>query len=124
MSQQSLYAEIGGREAVEAVVSDFYDRMFADESLTPYFEDTDEDELFAHQVQFISAVAGGPVEYDGTDMEEAHDHLGITHEAFDKTAENLEAALRENGVSEENREAILSKVEALREPVVTESASD
>jgi len=120
MVQQSLYEDIGGRDAIESVVSDFYDRMFADETLTPYFEGVDKQELFAHQVQFISAVAGGPVEYDGDDMDSAHDHLGITHEAFDKTAENLTAALRENDVDEDAIETILGEVEALREPVVTE----
>lgn len=29
----SIYADIGGREAVEAVVDDFYDRVLADEQL-------------------------------------------------------------------------------------------
>ncbi|MGB9987807.1 group I truncated hemoglobin [Salarchaeum japonicum] len=117
---QTIYADIGGRDAVEAVVSDFYDRMFADDELTPYFEGVDKQALFAHQVQFISAVAGGPIEYDGEDMDAAHTDMGITHEAFDRTAENLEAALRENDVPDEHIEAILDEVEALRDPVVEE----
>ncbi|MEE6208813.1 group 1 truncated hemoglobin [Salarchaeum sp. III] len=120
---QSIYAEIGGREAVEAVVSDFYDRMFADDDLTPYFEGVDKQALFAHQVQFISAVAGGPVEYDGEDMDAAHDGMGITHEAFDRTAEKLEAALRENDVPDEHIATILDDVEALRDPVVEEDVA-
>ncbi|GAA0301437.1 group I truncated hemoglobin [Halarchaeum salinum] len=114
----NVYEDIGGRDAVEAVVSDFYDRVFADDDLLHYFEDTDRQDLFAHQVQFISAVAGGPVEYDGADMREAHDHLGITPEDFDTVADYLEAALRENDVDEANIEAVLDAVGDLKDPIV------
>lgn len=118
MSAQSIYAEIGGSDAVDAVVSEFYDRVFADDRLVHFFEGMDMAALHAHQVQFISAVAGGPVEYTGDDMREAHAHLTIDDTDFDAVAEHLEAALRENGVCEENIEAIMTEVEALRNPIV------
>ncbi|WP_396612487.1 group 1 truncated hemoglobin [Haloferax sp. S1W] len=120
MQQQSLYSEIGGREAVDAVVSDFYDRVLADESVAHYFEDTDMAKQHAHQVQFISSVAGGPVEYDGQEMREAHTHLDLTGDDFDAIADHLDAALRANDVSEANREAILGEVAALRAPILNQ----
>jgi hemoglobin len=115
---QSVYTDIGGRAAVEAVVDEFYDRVLSDDLLVPYFEGTEMDELRAHQVQFISSVAGGPVDYSGADMREAHAHLDVDDEAFDAVAEHLEAALRANGVDEENVAAIGERVESLRAPVV------
>lgn len=115
---QSIYAEIGGREAVEAVVSDFYDRVFDDPILEPYFEGVDREALYAHQVQFVSAVAGGPVSYEGADMRTAHEGMGITEEAFGRVATHLAEALRENGVDEGNTEAILDEVGALEPDVV------
>jgi len=115
---QSIYADVGGREAVEAVVSDFYDRVFDDPVLEPYFEGIDREALFAHQVQFVSAVAGGPVSYEGADMRAAHEGMGITEEAFGRVATYLGEALRENGVSAENAEAILEEVGALEPDVV------
>ena len=118
MSQQSLYAEIGGREAVEAVVDDFYDRVLDDELLQPYFEGVDMEELYTHQVQFVSAVAGGPVAYDGADMQSAHEGMGITEEAFARVATHLDAALRANGVDEEAAEAIIGEVAALEGDVI------
>jgi hypothetical protein len=69
MALQSVY---------EAVVADFYDRVFADADFAPYFADTDRADLSAHQIQFISAVAVGPVEYTGAEMRESHAHLAIT----------------------------------------------
>ena len=118
MHEQSIYTQIGGREAVEAVVSDFYDRVLDDESVAHYFDEMDMAELRAHQVQFISAVAEGPVEYDGADMREAHRHLGLSASDFDAIADHLESALRSNGVGETNTKAILGEVEALREPIL------
>jgi len=115
---QSIYESIGGRAAVEAVVSGFYERVFADPVLEPYFEGVDRDALYAHQVQFISAVAGGPVSYEGADMRAAHEGMGITEEAFGRVATCLAEALRENGVGEENAEAILEEVGALEPDVV------
>ncbi|WP_248898222.1 group I truncated hemoglobin [Haloplanus halobius] len=117
-SADSLYTKIGGREAVEAVVSDFYDRVFEDPNLKPYFEGTDKDALYAHQVQFISAVTGGPVSYDGDDMQQAHEGMGITEEDFDRVATYLAEALEANGVAEDNAEAILGQVASLKPEVV------
>lgn len=115
---QSLYARIGGREVVEAVVSDFYERVFSDPLLEPYFENVDREALYAHQVQFISAVSGGPVSYDGDDMQRAHEGMGITEAAFDRVATYLAEALRENGVAADDVDAILDEVGALEPDVV------
>jgi hemoglobin len=114
----SLYQEIGGREAVERVVDDFYERVLADDRLAEYFEGTDMADLRAHQVQFISAVAGGPVEYSGAEMREAHADLDIGQREFDLVAAYLERALRANGVGDERVDAILSEVRGLEDPIL------
>lgn len=117
-SSQSVYGEIGGREAVDAVVSDFYDRVLDDDQLVGFFEGMDMAELHAHQVQFISAVAGGPVSYTGAEMRESHAHLDIDQDDFDAVAEYLAVALRENGVSDENVEAIMTEVATFEDPIL------
>jgi len=118
MASQSIFERIGGRDAVEAVVSDFYDRVLNDPVLEPYFEETDMDQLRSHQTQFISVVTGGPVDYDGDDMQTAHEGLGITEDAFAKVAAHLEAALRANGVPDDDVEAILAEVAAMEDDIV------
>lgn len=119
MSQnETIYEEIGGQNTVEAVVSDFYDLVFEDPLLEPHFADIDRDALYAHQVQFISAVAGGPVSYSGNDMQQAHEGMNITEEAFEQVATYLADALRMNGVEEKNVDAILEEVEQLEPAVV------
>jgi hemoglobin len=83
-----------------------------------FFEGFDMVELHAHQVQFISSVAGGPVSYTGGEMREAHVHLDIEKEDFDVVATYLSIALHENGVCDENVEAIMSEVAALEDPIL------
>jgi hemoglobin len=118
MSDQSIYSEVGGSEAIDAVVSEFYDRVLADGQLVHFFEGMEMEELHAHQVQFISSVTGGPVDYTGADMREAHAHLAIGDADFDAVADHLAAALQENGVQDENIETIMSEVEALKGPIL------
>ena len=113
-----MFDRVGRDEAVESVVDDFYDRVLNDERVVHHFEGTDTTALRAHQVQFISAVTGGPVEYTGQDMREAHRGMGITDEEFDVVAEHLDRALAENGVSDEDCDRVLAEVEGLRPEIV------
>lgn len=118
MSNATVFDRIGGNEAVENVVDEFYDRVLNDDRVVHHFEGTDTTALRAHQVQFISAVTGGPVEYSGQDMREAHRGMGITDVEFDVVAGHLDSALSENGVAEGTRERILDEVETLRPEIV------
>lgn len=72
-------------------MDEFYDRVLADERVDHCFADTDVTALRAHQVRFISAVTGGPVEYTGVDMRGAHGGTGITDGEFDVVADHLDA---------------------------------
>ena len=120
---ETVFDRLGGHEAVESVVNDFYDRVLNDERVIHHFEDSNTAELRAHQVQFISAVTGGPVEYSGDDMREAHRGMGITDTEFNVVAEHLDTALAENGVPDEDRELVLETVEELRPEIVETTES-
>lgn len=115
---EPLFDRLGGQEAIETVVDDFYDRVLTDEQIAHHFEDTDTTALRAHQAQFISAVTGGPVDYDGADMYEAHEGMGITDEEFNAVAEHLETALTIHDVSEADRQQVLTEIDSYRSDIV------
>ncbi|WP_410765553.1 group I truncated hemoglobin [Haloferax sp. DFSO60] len=121
---KTVYQAIGGRDAVEAVVADFYDQVLSDDQLAPYFEGMEMSELRAHQVQFISSVAGGPVEYTGDDMRAAHAQLDIDEADFDAVGEYLHDALERNGVEPQYVERIMSEVAALKAPILGTPATN
>jgi hemoglobin len=118
MSEETLYHRLGGRDAIASVVDAFYDRVLADDRLAPFFEDVDMTKQRAHQTQFIAAVAGGPVEYDGEEMDEAHEGMGIDHEDYDAIEAHLDAALAEHDVSADERADVAAALESFRDDIV------
>lgn len=118
-AEATLYERLGGQEAIDAVVDEFYDRVLADEDLQPYFAETDTEALRDHQSAFMTFVTGGAEEYDGPGMGPAHDHLDVTPEAFASVAEHLDDSLRACGVDDAEREELLAAVADLEDDVVS-----
>ena len=115
----SIYDEMGGAPAVDAVVDAFYDRLIADEDLLRYFAGRDIDRLKAHQRALITVALGGtPEEYSGRMMHPAHVGLAITDEAFDKVLDHLASALTSTGVPDRTSARILGMLRPLRTDVV------
>jgi len=118
MSDATLYDRLGGEPAVGAVVNEFYDRVLADERVAHHFDDVDMADQRSHQTKFLSAVTGGPMTYEGDDMETAHEGLAITDDEFDAIATHLDGALREFDVADADREAVMETVEGYRGDIV------
>lgn len=118
MSEETLYERLGGRETTAAVVDEFYDHVMADDRVNHYFEDVDMTRQRAHQAQFISSVTGGPIEYDGRDMETAHEGMGITEEEFDAIATHLDDALETFDVPAAEREEVIEEIESYEDAIV------
>lgn len=95
---RSDYDLVGGGPAVRQVVERFYQLVLGDPALAPMFTGVDMPRLKRHQALLVSQVMGGPAEYDGRELHEAHAGLGITDEHFDHVVEHLVASLQEAGV--------------------------
>lgn len=119
VSETTLYERLGGRDAIKTAVDEFYDRVLGDDRLVDFFEDTSITELRAHQTQFLSSVTGGPVEYSGEDMADAHARFDIDHTDYTLVAAHLEDALAACNVPATDRRDVLAAVEELREAIVT-----
>ena len=117
----SIYDEIGGRPAVDAAVSIFYERVLADPTLAGYFDGVELDRLKRHQRAFIGMALGGPVVYSGRDMKSAHAGLDITAEAFGAVVQHLAATLTSLGVPDETIGAIAGALAPLQDDIVTAS---
>ena len=98
---QSDYERIGGGTAVKAVVDRFYELILADGRLVGFFDGADMPSLKRHQVLLISQVLGGPANYDGQDLREAHAHLDISLDDYLNVVSHLVQAMVENRVPPE-----------------------
>jgi hemoglobin len=117
------YDRVGGQPAIHEVVEQFYARVLADDELAPYFTGSDVDAIKRHQVLLLSQVLGGPAEYDGRELGEAHRGLGITSEHYDKVVGYLVAVLTELGADDELLAAAGSVVAGVKPDIVENGAA-
>lgn len=97
----NLYERLGGEAAVDAAVELFYRKVLSDERISRFFDDVDMDRQIAKQKAFLTVAFGGPNNYTGKNMRDAHARLvknGLDDSHFDAVAENLVATLKELGV--------------------------
>lgn len=92
------YDLIGGARAIAALVDRFYELILSDPQLVPFFANTDMARLKRHQVLLISQVTGGPAEYAGSDLREAHAGKKISSADFSRVVGHLVTALQEAAV--------------------------
>ena len=116
-----LYDLIGGRQTVWAATEAFYRRVFADDTLCPFFKTTDMAQLRARQSMFISMLLGGRVVYTGKDIHAAHARAreeGLNDAHFDTFLKHFRAALEEVGVKAEKSEKVMKLLESRRGTVL------
>lgn len=97
----TIYDKIGGHEALEVVVEDFYAHVLADEQLKGFFTGTNMSRLKGKQVEFFAAALGGPEPYTGASMKQVHQGRGISMLHFTLVAGHLSDALAAAGVPSE-----------------------
>jgi hemoglobin len=94
----SIYDRIGGHQALEVVVEDFYCRVIDDDQLSGFFAGSNMKRLKGKQVEFLATALGGPQAYAGPSMKQAHQGRGITMHHFNLVAGHLEESLCAAGV--------------------------
>jgi truncated hemoglobin YjbI len=116
----TIYERLGGETAVAALLEALYVRALADPLFTRFFEKIDMQRLKAHQFAFISQAVGGPRQYSGPSLVQAHARLRIGQRDFDAFVEHLRNALLEIGASEDLAAEILSQVTPLSGVIVSQ----
>ena len=100
----NLFEAIGGEAAVNAAVDIFYRRVLLDEHISHFFDDVDMDRQIAKQRAFLSYAFGGPVQYTGLSLRQAHAPLvarGLNESHFTAVAGHLQGTLEELSVPPE-----------------------
>ncbi|MBU9763263.1 group 1 truncated hemoglobin [Mycobacterium sp. TNTM28] len=115
----TIYDQIGGAEALETVVDDFYRRVLADDQLSGFFAGTNMARLKGKQVEFFAAALGGPVEYRGAPMRQVHQGRGITMHHFNLVAQHLGDSLARAGVADELVGQIIAAITPLADEIAT-----
>ncbi len=101
--ESTLYQRLGGKPAIDAAVDLFYNKVLKDEWLRPFFDGVDMERQRRQQEMFLTMAFGGPDQYTGKNLRQAHAHLsarGLDDSHFNSVGNHLQATLQELGVTD------------------------
>jgi hemoglobin len=115
-TEASLYDRLGGIFAIAAVVDRFSDEIITNPKLNenPALKAWNENEAATRlpglkfgRTQWIAALAGGPYQYTGLPLEEAHKDLHLTAEEFAEVGAEIVRALDHFQVPEREKQELV-----------------
>lgn len=117
----SRFDEIGGEPALRSIVDDFVDRCFDDLMIGFLFQRADRARIKRFEYQHAAEHLGGPVEYEGRPLDQAHGPHKIFGGQFARRRQILIDTLRDHDVPESVIDAWVRHQETLR-PLITKDA--
>ena len=121
MSEKTLYARLGGYDAIAAVADNLVSRLMADERLGRYWAHRGADGVLREKqllIDFLCHSAGGPLLYTGRDMKTAHQGMRIREDDWSAFIGHVNATLDDFKVPDAERHAVLGFVESTKGQIV------
>jgi hemoglobin len=122
-ANKTLYADLGGKSAIVAVVDEFVSRVAADNRINAFFAATAADpkrlaSFKGELVDQICQASGGPCKYTGKTMKAAHMGMGISSADFNALVEDLVGALDKFKVASKDKDTLLSVLGPMKSDIV------
>lgn len=121
MNEQSLYARLGGYDAVAAMADNLLPRLSSDPVLGRFWAHRGEDGVRREKqllIDFLCDRAGGPLLYTGREMRVSHRGMKIGADDWRAFIGHLEAALDHFGVPDAERQDVLAFIDSTRNDIV------
>lgn len=123
--QPSLYDRLGGLMAISVVVDDFVDVLVADPVLNanPAIDAARKRVPAAYLKYRVTSLVcqstGGPCEYRGRGMKEAHAHLNITEIEWNHMVSLFREVLARHNVPPQETKELLEIIDSTKKDIVT-----
>ena len=119
MDQSTLFQRLGGSSGIKAIVDDVVARHMENPVIRsrfrPYLETPDKIEVVKrHTCQFLEAGSGGPAQYTGRSMHDAHRGMNINEAEYMAAVDDILAALRAHQVDEQAQKDVLAIAYSLK----------
>lgn len=118
---KTLYARLGGYDAIAALSENLVGRLMADQRLGRFWAHRGEDGLKRELqllINFLCNVTGGPMVYTGRDMKTSHKGMRIDEQDWMVFVGHVNATLDHFGLTGEDRESVVSFVESTKRDIV------
>lgn len=115
---ETLYLEVGGQAGIDQLVERLVERVHHDPRIASLFQDSDRRDLQRLIGEQFCVEFGGPCEYTGRSMEDAHSGLAITESEFDAFVEDLILAMEDRQLPVTTQNRILAVFAPMRDQVI------
>lgn len=115
---EATFRAFGGAEGVARVVDDLIARNLADPRISDIFKGQDLIRLRRTLGEHFCYVLGGGCTYTGRSMKDAHRDMGLQQADMGALVENLQAAMRKEGVPFGAQNRFLAKLAPMKRQVV------
>ena len=117
-SGDSLYARLGGRKAIEAIVDDIWINHTSNPVIKNRYANSDPAKVKRLVTEMCCAGFGGPEQYTGKNMVSAHRGMNINEAEFIAVCDDVLNALDKHGAGKRERDEILCILYSLKPEVV------
>jgi len=121
MSNESLYARLGGYDALAAVANALLPRLQGDDKLRRFWDHRGDDGIEREKqllVDFLSAESGGPMLYTGRDMLTTHKGMQIDEDDWERLIGHLTETLGSFNVPEQETSEVLAFIESTKQEIM------
>lgn len=123
MSSATLYERLGGESGIAALVEDIVEAHMQNPTIQARYLPTRDDpehfeELKGHLRDFLSAGSGGPAEYRGRNMLEAHRGMNIGEAEYMAVLDDIQSVLERHGVDPQTRQEMLGITYSLKDEIM------
>ena len=115
----AMLAAFHGVAGIDRIVDDLVTTSQADPRIGDIFKGQDMIRLRRTLKEQFCVLLNGDCQYNGRDMTTAHKNLGIQAKDMNALVENLQAAMRREGVAFASQNAFLAKLAPMKRDVVT-----
>lgn len=123
MESLSLFQRLGGSSGISALVDDIVaehmDNPVVRARFQPYLDTPDKlSAIKRHTCAFLEAGSGGPQQYSGRTMREAHRGMNINATEYVAVLDDILTALRKHGIDEQTQRDVLAIAYSLKGDIV------
>src|SRR6266540_6218828 len=117
----TLYARLGGYDAIAAVADDLMPRLMSDPQLGRFWANRAADSIRREKqllIDFLCASAGGPLYYTGRDMPTVHRGMRISESDWTVFLTHIKATLEAFQVPQAERDQVVGFVQSIKADIV------
>ena len=118
-ADDTLYHDLGEKDGIAKIAEYTTANFLADPRIKATFDNTNMDRFQKLLADQFCVVAGGPCEYKGRNMKDAHKALGLDNADFNAVVEDLQSALDKANIPFATQNRLLARLAPMQHDIVT-----